>query len=90
MRCRAPARDTLHPIMVKHFSQKLGKKGPLHDGYMRAFPEIFFASQASEHLMLAKHRTVPALSFLSPESSSQYSAGQCPLGLLMNGVVCRP
>ena len=40
-------RDTLYFILVKHFGLNLGKKGPLHDGYMRVFIESFFASQAS-------------------------------------------
>lgn len=54
--------------MVKHFSQKLGKKGPLDDGYMRAFPEIFYASQASEHLKAAKHTTVTGAAFAGQSS----------------------
>ena len=41
-------RETLFGILVKHFTSKLGKTGPLHDGYMRVFIEIFYASQASE------------------------------------------
>ncbi|BDA41019.1 hypothetical protein COCOBI_01-6740 [Coccomyxa sp. Obi] len=46
----APKRDSLHPVMLKHFSHKLGRKGPLDDGYMRAFPEIFYASQANHEI----------------------------------------
>ncbi|EIE26405.1 hypothetical protein COCSUDRAFT_58942 [Coccomyxa subellipsoidea C-169] len=41
-------RETLFGILVKHFTSKLGKTGPLHDGYMRVFIEMFYASQASE------------------------------------------
>ncbi|KAK9916516.1 hypothetical protein WJX75_003600 [Coccomyxa subellipsoidea] len=43
-------RDKLYNVLEKHFSQKMGIRGPLHDGYMRVFIELFRASQGNHEI----------------------------------------
>lgn len=61
--CRGAARNTLRQVLLKHFSEKLGRRGPLHDGYMRSFQEIFEASQARASHASSQMSTVKGVQF---------------------------